>query len=97
MAGHSAHQSHESVQDSGHASEPESTGHRHEQPEDWGWHAEMGGISRVVAVLVAAVLVLMITSNHERHIEDIWLIGIAVLILGTLGWDRRRRKNAWRE
>lgn len=75
----------------------EQAGHRHERPEDWGWHAEMGGLSRGAAVIVAAVLVLMLFSNHERHVEDVWVIGIAVLILGALVWDRRRRKNAWRE
>ena len=94
MAARSAHQD---TEDTEHAPEHDSDGHRHEQPEDWGWHAEMGRLSRGSAVLVAASLVLMIFSNHERHIEDIWLVGIAALILVTLAWDRQRRRNAWRD
>jgi Protein of unknown function (DUF2631). len=57
----------------------------------------MGRLARVAGVLIAAALVLMMFSNHERHIEDIWLVGIAAWILLTLAWDRQRRKNAWRE
>jgi hypothetical protein len=78
------------------AGEVEPAGHRHERPEQWGWHAEMGTLSRVSAFLVAVVLCLMVLTTHERHIEDIWLFGIAAVILGTLVWDRRRRRNAWR-
>lgn len=94
MAARSAHQD---TEDTGHTSEHGSDEPRHERPEDWGWHAEMGRLARVAGVLIAAALVLMMFSNHERHLEDIWLVGIAAWILLTLAWDRQRRKNAWRE
>lgn len=77
--------------------ELEHAGHRHERPEDWGWHAEMGGIARGFGLVVAIILVLMLTANHERNLENIWLVGIAAAIIGTLIWDRQRRKHAWRE
>lgn len=79
-----------------HAREVEPAEHRHERPEQWGWHAEMGKLSRMSAFLVAVVLCLMVLTTHQRHVEDVWLFGIALLIFVVLIWDHRRRKNAWR-
>jgi hypothetical protein len=28
--------------------------------------------------------------------EDLWLVGIALVMILILIWDMRRRKNAWR-
>lgn len=93
MAGNSAHP----VRQDEHSGQVEHSGHRHERPEDWGWHAEAGGWSRGFAIAVGIIMILMFTTTHERHIAQIWLAGITALILVVLFWDRRRRKNAWRE
>jgi hypothetical protein len=45
--------------------------------------------------MIVLVLV-MLVGNHEGRVEDLWLIGTALLILISLIWDSRRRKNAWR-
>ena len=68
----------------------------HERPEDWGWHGEAGKAGRITGILMIPILLVMLVGNHEGRVEDLWLVGAALLILISLIWDSRRRKNAWR-
>jgi hypothetical protein len=68
----------------------------HERPEDWGWHGEAGRAGRVAGIVTIVFLLVLTQGNHEGHVEDVWLIGAALLIAISLLWDYRRRKNAWR-
>jgi hypothetical protein len=71
--------------------------HRHERPEDWGWHGEFGIWARVGGVVSAAILVLMTFTVRFTAIELVWLYGIAAILVLMLVRDWYRRKNAWRE
>ncbi len=68
----------------------------HERPEDWGWHGESGKAGRIAGVVTMVILLTLIIGNHRGRVEDLWLIGFALIILISLIWDSRRRKNAWR-
>ena len=69
----------------------------HERPEDWGWHGETGKWGRVGAwIAILALLGFLVGRNHEGHVEDLWVLGIAAVMVLILLWDMRRRKNAWR-
>jgi hypothetical protein len=68
----------------------------HERPEDWGWHGEAGKTGRILGGLMIIALLVMLFGNHQGRIEDLWLVGAALALLGSLIWDSRRRKNAWR-
>jgi hypothetical protein len=68
----------------------------HERPEDWGWHGEAGKTGRILGGFMIVALLVLLFGNHRGRIEDLWLIGAALVILGSLIWDSRRRKNAWR-
>ena len=68
----------------------------HERPEDWGWHGEAGKAGRIAGYVMIAFLLVMLVGNHEGRVEDLWLVGSALILLGSLIWDSRRRKNAWR-
>jgi hypothetical protein len=35
-------------------------------------------------------------GNHEGRVEDLWVVGIAALMVLVLVLDWRRRRNAWR-
>ena len=69
----------------------------HEQPEDWGWHGETGKWGRVGAWIAVLILIsYAVGRNHEGHVEDLWIFGIAGVMVLILLWDMRRRKNLWR-
>ena len=69
----------------------------HESPEDWGWHGETGKFGRIGAWFAVIVLLLYtVGRNHQGHVEDLWIYGIALVMVIILLWDIRRRKNAWR-
>jgi len=73
-----------------------STPIEHERPEDWGWHGEAGKAGRIAGWLMVVVLLTLLVGNHEGRVEDLYLVGAALLLAVTLLWDVRRRKNAWR-
>jgi hypothetical protein len=69
----------------------------HERPEDWGWHGETGKWGRVGAwIAILILLSYLLVRNHEGRVEDLWIAGIALVMVLILLWDIRRRKNAWR-
>ena len=68
----------------------------HERPEDWGWHGETGKAGRIGAWFAVLALLTYLWGNHEGRMEDLWIVGIAALLVLILLWDIRRRKNAWR-
>jgi hypothetical protein len=68
----------------------------HERPEEWGWHGETGRAGRVGAWIATAILVSFMFGNHQGHMENYWIGGIALVMVIILVWDIRRRKNAWR-
>jgi hypothetical protein len=43
-----------------------------------------------------ALLLLMTIGNHEGHIEDIYLVGIALGTAYGLVRHSRQQKNSWR-
>jgi hypothetical protein len=68
----------------------------HERPEDWGWHGETGKLGRAGAWIGVLAVLAFLFGNHEGKVEDIWIIGIAVVMVLILVADRFRRKNSWR-
>lgn len=51
---------------------------------------------RIGAVLTALALLAMICGNHEGRVEDIWLIGLAALLLVIVIGDVVLRRNGLR-
>ena len=68
----------------------------HERPEEWGWHGETGKLGRIGAWIATLILLSFLIGNHQGHMEDLFLIGIATVMVVILIWDIFRRKNAWR-
>ncbi len=68
----------------------------HEEPADWGWHGETGRKGRFGAWIAVLVTLSYLIGNHEGRVEDLWVLGIAVVLIVILVWDMFRRKNAWR-
>lgn len=68
----------------------------HEEPADWGWHGQTGRKGRVGAWIAVLVTLSYLVGNHEGRVEDLWVLGVAILLITILVWDMFRRKNAWR-
>ncbi|MET9024099.1 MULTISPECIES: DUF2631 domain-containing protein [Nocardia] len=50
----------------------------------WGWSGESRRTFRIAGWIVALILLAMLVGNHKGKIEDIFLVGFAVLIAGIL-------------
>ena len=68
----------------------------HERPEDWGWHGETGKWGRFGAWIAVLFTLAYLVGNHKGRVEDLWIIGIVVVMILILVYDHFRRKNAWR-
>ncbi|RBY82120.1 DUF2631 domain-containing protein [Geodermatophilus sp. TF02-6] len=68
----------------------------HERPEDWGWHGETGRAGRIASWIAILFILAYLVGNHEGRIEDIWIVGIAVIMILIKVADFFRRRNAWR-
>ena len=83
--------------DASHADAAHPSTHRHEQPEDWGWHHSWGKWSRMAGWVSVVALLLTNVTTYYNTSQAPWLYGIAAVMVMMLLWDRSRRKNAWRE
>jgi hypothetical protein len=68
----------------------------HERPEEWGWHGEMGRWGRIGGWVTVFVVLAFLFGNHRGRIEDVWIVGIALVMVIILVADIFRRRNAWR-
>ncbi|MGI8880220.1 MAG: hypothetical protein ACR2KJ_06850 [Jatrophihabitans sp.] len=71
-------------------------GHRHERPEEWGWHADLGKLARFGGYFSAIALALMLTATHYNNAGTLALAICLALVLGGLVWERQQRRNTWR-
>ena len=62
---------------------------------EWGWSQENYGLIHIGGLLAAGFLLLMLKGNHVGHVEDLFLIGFAVLILIAVGRDWLMRRRGW--
>jgi len=54
---------------------------------DWGWTGESRRAMRIAALVVAAFLLFMMHGNHTGLVEDLYLIGFAVVLVGIVVRD----------
>lgn len=52
--------------------------------------------ARIGAIATIVALLLMVLGNHQGHVEDIWLVGTALVIAGILVGDWVLRRNGLR-
>ena len=62
---------------------------------DWGWSTENHKLIHIGGLLAAGFLLLMLKGNHVGHVEDVFLIGFAALILFLVGRDWWLRRRGW--
>ena len=50
----------------------------------WGWSGESHRTFRVAAVVVGLIMLAMLIGNHSGNVENLYLIGIAVVLFGIV-------------
>lgn len=60
---------------------------------EWGWSGEAPRLFRALGWVSIVVLLLFTHGNHEGKTEDVWLVGLAVLIAVMLIRDMIRRRK----
>ena len=62
---------------------------------EWGWSSENHKVIHIGGLLAAGFLLLMLKGNHVGHVEDVFLIAFAALILFLVGRDWWLRRRGW--
>lgn len=60
---------------------------------EWGWSGEAPRFFRVLGWISVVVLLLFTIGNHEGKVEDLWLVGLAVIIAVMLVRDTILRRK----
>lgn len=71
---------------------------RDEPSAEWGWHGSFPNVTRIAAVVSAIILLVLLIGPYQTHLQDFWLIPIALgmlaaVVVGTI----RRRRGDWRK
>jgi hydrogenase-4 membrane subunit HyfE len=53
-------------------------------------------LARSLGLGSAVVLLLLLIGNHKSHVEDLWLVGIALLLIAVFVVDWVLRRNGLR-
>lgn len=59
----------------------------------WGWSGEGPRTARIAGWVTVLILLSMLIGNHSGRVEDLWLVGIAVLLAGILIRDTLQRRK----
>jgi hypothetical protein len=61
----------------------------------WGWSKENHKLIQLGGILSALFMLAMLRGNHVGRIEDIFVIGFAVVVLGVVARDWWLRRRGW--
>ncbi|MGH3627251.1 MAG: DUF2631 domain-containing protein [Sciscionella sp.] len=70
---------------------------RDEPSARWGWHGTFPKGALLGGIAVILILVGMLTESREGHISDIYLVVIALIMLGLIVRKQARKRTSWRE
>ena len=62
---------------------------------NWGWSQENRKLIHIGGLLSAGFLLLMLRGNHVGRVEDIFLIGFAILLVAVVARDWWLRRRGW--
>lgn len=63
---------------------------------EWGWH---GGFPRGAVIagwISTAIMLVMLIGNHQGRTENLWLIGVALVMAAGLVLHSMRKRHSWR-
>ena len=63
---------------------------------EWGWNGSFPRGGTIAGVFSIIALLTMLIGNHTGKIEDLYLVGIALLLVLGLVISVRNKRNSWR-
>jgi hypothetical protein len=60
---------------------------------DWGWSGDAPRLWHAVGIFLAVFLLAMLRGNHVGHVEDLFLIAFATVVLVVVGRDLYLRRR----
>jgi hypothetical protein len=69
---------------------------RDEPSAEWGWSGSFPRAVPIAGVITAIVLLLMMIGPYQSHLQDFWIVGVVLLILGMIAYGAVKRRKAWR-
>jgi Protein of unknown function (DUF2631) len=64
---------------------------------EWGWSGSFPNATRIAGAVVAVLLLLLMLGPYQSHLQDFWMIPIAIGILVVIVRGTIKRRNAWRK
>ncbi|MDT5337478.1 MAG: hypothetical protein QOD90_2983 [Mycobacterium sp.] len=62
---------------------------------NWGWSKQSHRAIQIGGILAGFFMLAMLRGNQVGHVEDIWLIGFALVIWGIVLRDWWLRRRGW--
>ena len=70
----------------------------HDEPSaEWGWHGSFPNGTRIAGVVVAIILLVLLIGPYQTHLQDFWMITIALGLLVLVVRGTVKRRNDWRK
>jgi uncharacterized protein DUF2631 len=61
----------------------------------WGWSKENHKLIQIGGILSALFMLAMMRGNHVGRVEDVFVIGFAVVVLAVVARDWWLRRRGW--
>jgi hypothetical protein len=63
---------------------------------EWGWHGSFPKGKIIAGVVAIFFLIVFNFGPYQSRTQDLWLIGIALIIVAGIVWQVVRSRNSWR-
>ena len=69
----------------------------HEEPSaEWGWHGTFPRGKIIAGVVSILILVAFLYGPYQSRTQDLWLVGVVLLLVFMIWRQVVARRNAWR-
>ena len=69
----------------------------HDEPSaEWGWHGTFPRGKIIAGVISILILIAFIFGDYQSRTQDLWLVGVALLLAFMIWRQVVARRNAWR-
>ena len=64
---------------------------------EWGWHGAFPNAIRIAGVLVGILLLVLTLGPYQSHLQDFWMVPMALGLLWLVVRGTMKRRNTWRK